>query len=199
MPVVDHAARGRGGWRRARARRPAAARCSPTPADLALLQHAQELALQPTAAGRRSRRGRRVPPSRASRRRPARSRSAPVKAPRSWPKSSLRAGSRESAAQLTATKGPLARGLRAWSAAARRAPCRCRSRRGSAPAARWARAAGSARAPTARPGSRRRCPGARRSSRRRPSPAVRNALASDRARSDRRRRGEARRPPPPAR
>ena len=56
--------------------------------DLAFLQHAQQLHLQPAAAGRRSRRGtacRRRPPRRARR---ARS-TAPVNAPRTWPNSSL--------------------------------------------------------------------------------------------------------------
>ncbi len=58
-----------------------------------------------------------VPPL-ASRKRPAREFVAPVKAPRSWPKSSLSSSSRGIAAALTATKGPSARGLAAWMARA---------------------------------------------------------------------------------
>jgi hypothetical protein len=43
---------------------------------------------------------------------------APVKAPFSWPKSSLSRSSGDSAAQLTATKGPLPRVLQPWTARA---------------------------------------------------------------------------------
>ena len=82
------------------------------------------------------------------RRRPARSArgaaaAAPVKAPFSWPKSSLSTSSRGSAAQFTrrtAARGArLPRGSRAP-----RAPCRCRSRPGSAPCCRSRRPARSA-------------------------------------------------------
>ena len=54
-----------------------------------------------------------VPPA-ASRKRPGRDSIAPVKAPRSWPNSSLSSSSRGIAAALTATKGPAARPLAAW-------------------------------------------------------------------------------------
>ena len=96
---------GRGWWRRRRARRRASGCGPPTPLDLALLQGAQQLGLERRAAARRSRRGR------ACRRRPARTgpavRSlAPVKAPFSWPNSSLSSSVSGMAAQLTATKGP---------------------------------------------------------------------------------------------
>ena len=53
-------------------------------------------------------------PSLAVSKRPARSRTAPVKAPRTWPKSSLSSSSPGRAAALTATKGPLRRGEWAW-------------------------------------------------------------------------------------
>ena len=53
----------------------------------------------------------RVPPSAASKS-PTRFRSAPVKAPFSWPKSSLSRRDSGSAAQFTATKGPARRGAR---------------------------------------------------------------------------------------
>ncbi len=45
-------------------------------------------------------------------------RCAPVKAPRSWPNSSLSSRVSASAAQCTLTNGPAARGLLAWSASA---------------------------------------------------------------------------------
>ena len=61
------------------------------------------------AASRRSRRGRGCRRGRA-RSSPRAGRGAPVKAPRSWPKSSLSSRVSGMAAQLTATKGPLARG-----------------------------------------------------------------------------------------
>ena len=54
-----------------------------------------------------------VPPA-ATSKRPARSRTAPVKAPRTCPNSSLSSSSPGSAPQLTATNGPLRRGERAW-------------------------------------------------------------------------------------
>ena len=57
-----------------------------------------------------------VPPE-ASRKRPGRASIAPVKAPRSWPNSSLSSRSRGIAAELTATKGPALRALAACSAA----------------------------------------------------------------------------------
>ena len=58
-----------------------------------------------------------MPPA-ASSKRPARSRTAPVKAPRTWPKSSLSRSSPGRAPQFTATKGPARRGERAWIACA---------------------------------------------------------------------------------
>ena len=58
-----------------------------------------------------------VPPSAASKR-PMRLATASVKAPFSWPKSSLSRRLPLSAAHSTATKGPFARGERAWSACA---------------------------------------------------------------------------------
>ena len=51
-----------------------------------------------------------VPPS-ARAKRPARSRAAPVKAPRTWPKNSLSKSSRGTAAQFTRTRGRPARAL----------------------------------------------------------------------------------------
>ena len=51
-----------------------------------------------------------VPPSARSKA-PARSSTAPVKAPRSWPNSSLSIMPSGRAAQFTATKGPSLRGL----------------------------------------------------------------------------------------
>ena len=59
----------------------------------------------------------RVPPSACSNR-PTRSRSAPVKAPLTWPNSSLSSRLCESAAQWTLTNGLAARGLAAWIASA---------------------------------------------------------------------------------
>jgi hypothetical protein len=50
----------------------------------------------------------------ASSKRPRLRATAPVKAPRSWPKSSLSMSSLGMAAQFTFTKGPLARGERRW-------------------------------------------------------------------------------------
>src|SRR6266545_4226964 len=58
-----------------------------------------------------------VPPS-ASSNLPRRRATAPVKAPRSWPKSSDSISSSGTAAQLTSTKGPSARVDRAWMARA---------------------------------------------------------------------------------
>ena len=58
-----------------------------------------------------------VPPA-ASRKRPLRVCTAPVNAPRSWPKSSLSSSSRGMAAVLMATKGPSARGPALWIARA---------------------------------------------------------------------------------
>ena len=58
-----------------------------------------------------------VPPS-ACWKRPSRRPTAPVKAPRSWPNSSLSSSDSASAAQCSLTNGPLARGLRSWMAAA---------------------------------------------------------------------------------
>ena len=81
---------------------------------------------------RRSRRGRacrRRPPRRARAWRGRR----PVKAPRSWPKSSLSSSVSGSAPQLTATKRRAGARDSARGSRARRAPCRCRSRPGSAP------------------------------------------------------------------
>ena len=54
-----------------------------------------------------------VPPSAASKR-PRRSLTAPVKAPLTWPNSSLSISSSGIAAQLTSTNGPLRRRLSAW-------------------------------------------------------------------------------------
>ena len=89
-----------------------------------------------------------VPPSAASTR-PGWSRTAPVKAPRAWPKSSLASSSPDSVGQFTTTNGPLAaRALRVQRARERR-PCRCRSRRAAArtlPTARRARRSRSTRA-----------------------------------------------------
>ena len=59
----------------------------------------------------------RVPPS-ASSKRPGREAAAPVKAPRSWPKSSLSRRASGSAAQFTGTKGRPARGPSSWMARA---------------------------------------------------------------------------------
>ena len=58
-----------------------------------------------------------VPPLACSNR-PTRSRSAPVKAPRTWPNSSLSSRLCDSAAQWTLTNGRAARGLARWIAAA---------------------------------------------------------------------------------
>jgi hypothetical protein len=49
---------------------------------------------------------------------PTRGALAPVKAPRTWPNSSLSSRLAGTALQLMATKGPLRRGLPAWSALA---------------------------------------------------------------------------------
>ena len=57
-------------------------------------------------------------PPEASSKRPTRSRTAPVKAPRTWPKSSVSSSSPGSAAQLTTMKGPLRRGEWPWIARA---------------------------------------------------------------------------------
>ena len=54
-----------------------------------------------------------MPPVVASKK-PARSRSAPVKAPRAWPKSSLSSRVSVTAPQFTATKGPLLREHSSW-------------------------------------------------------------------------------------
>ena len=97
------------------------------PLDLALLQHAQQLDLEVGRRDRRSRRGRWC------RRRPARTgrssaRWRPVKAPFSWPNSSLSTRPGEIAPQLTGTSGRSARRLSCgWRA--RSAPSPCRSRR----------------------------------------------------------------------
>ncbi len=58
-----------------------------------------------------------VPPSACSKR-PSRRAARPVKAPRSWPNSSLSSRVSASAAQCSLTKGPPARGLCSWMAAA---------------------------------------------------------------------------------
>ena len=63
---------------------------------------------------------------------PTRRASAPVKAPRSWPKSSLSSSVSGSAPQLSATKRPRAPPARSRGARAPPPPCRCRSRRGRA-------------------------------------------------------------------
>ncbi len=57
-------------------------------------------------------------PPLASRKRPVRSRRASVKAPFSWPKSSLSSSASGIAAQLIATNGPPCRLLRRWMARA---------------------------------------------------------------------------------
>ena len=58
-----------------------------------------------------------MPPS-ACWKRPSRRAWAPVNDPRSWPNSSLSSRVSASAAQCSFTKGPLARGLCSWMAAA---------------------------------------------------------------------------------
>ena len=84
---------------------------------------------------------------------------APVKAPFSWPKSSLSSSVAGIAAQLTATNGRVAPRGCARGSRGRRAPCPCPSRRGRAPSRRSARRARSRRAgapsPAILPGSRR--------------------------------------------
>ena len=84
-----------------------ARRCRPR-CELARLQHAQQLGLQPHAACWRSRRGT------ACRRRPARSsrcdrRCASVNAPRTWPNSSLSKTPSDRPPAFTATNGRVAR------------------------------------------------------------------------------------------
>ena len=129
----------------------------------ALLEDAQELALRARKRGRRCGRGRgcRGP---APSRRPGLAATAPVKAPRSWPNSSLSKRSSERARRSMRTKGSAARGERR-AAGGRGGPCRCRSRRGGGP---WRGSRGSAR------GGRDRRPGRggawRRASRRSASP-----------------------------
>jgi len=61
---------------------------------------------------------RKIVPVWAASNRPVRLETAPVKAPRTWPKSSLSSRLSESAPQLTRTNGPLPRGERAWIALA---------------------------------------------------------------------------------
>ena len=90
---------------------------SPTRSKTPLLEDAEELDLDGGAGSPRPRRGRASRRSPCSRR-PTRSRTAPVNAPRTCPKSSLSRSSPGSAAQLTATNGPPLRGEWAWSARA---------------------------------------------------------------------------------
>ena len=98
--------------------------------DLARLEHAQQLHLQRGRHRPRSRRGT------ACRRcacsiRPTRRRSAPVKAPASWPNSSLSSTVSGSAPQFSATNGRSAPPAPAVQRARPPPPCRCRSRPGS--------------------------------------------------------------------
>ena len=95
---------------------------------LALLDGAQELRLQRERDLRRPRRGTACRPRRRGRRRRGRV-TAPVKAPRRWPKSWLSSSVSERPAQLMATNGARGERARAGGSCARRAPCRCRSRR----------------------------------------------------------------------
>ena len=83
--------------------------------DLTLLEHAQQLRLQRKRQIRHLVEQQR-PPS-ALRKNPGLARSAPVNAPRRWPNSSLSASPSGSAAQFTATSGPV-RPLHRWSAPA---------------------------------------------------------------------------------
>ena len=103
-------------------------------ADLALLEDAQQLGLHGERHARRSRRGTACRRPRA-RRGPSRSSVAPVNAPRTWPKSSLSSSVSGMARAVDRDERPSRRAgcPRGWRA--RRAPCRCRSRPGSAP--RW--------------------------------------------------------------
>ena len=79
-----------------------------------------------------------VPPS-ASSNRPSLRCSAPVNAPFSWPKSSLSTSAGGIAPQFTFTNGRVPPRASARGSRARRAPCRCRSRRGRGPSRRSAR------------------------------------------------------------
>ena len=90
------------------ARRPCAACSSPTGRTSPSCSTRSSLACGEAASSPTSSRSR-VPPS-ASPKRPGRARTAPVKAPRAWPKSSASASSAVSAAQLKRTKGSSARG-----------------------------------------------------------------------------------------
>ena len=107
VALARSSARGRGSWRRRRARPPLMGSLPPTRLELPLLEHAQELRLQARAASRRSR------PGTACRRPPARTPDplpvAPVNAPFSWPNSSLSSSVSGMAAQLMATNGLVAR------------------------------------------------------------------------------------------
>src|SRR5207249_12083529 len=80
--------------------------------DLAVLEGAQELRLEPERDLQTSSR-KSVPPS-AARKTPSWSATAPVKAPRRWPKSWLSRSVSDSPAQLIATNGPSASGPRRW-------------------------------------------------------------------------------------
>ena len=81
-----------------------------------------------------------VPPS-ASSKRPSLRLMAPVKAPFSWPNSSVSSSVSASAPQLTLTNGPGRRAASAGGSRARPAPCRCPTRRRCAPTCRSARRA----------------------------------------------------------
>ena len=121
-------------WPPPAARRRRIVRLPPTPFELLLLQHAQQLRLrlrrhfadfvqEERAADRPARSG------------PAARVTAPVKAPRSWPNSSLSSRSAGSAAQLTSTSGACRGGCgRGWRG--RPVPCRSRFRRAAAPSRR---------------------------------------------------------------
>ena len=87
-----------------------------------------------------------VPPSAAARW-PAFRSVAPVKAPFSWPKSSLSSSVSGSAAQCTSTNGRRGAPARGSARSARPGSCRCRSRRGAARSRRSRRPAAPARAP----------------------------------------------------
>ena len=116
-----------------------------------LLQDAQDLGLRLEASCPRPRRGTACPPS-ASSNLPFLAVSAPVKAPRVWPKSSLSISSSGMAAQLTSTNGPGGAQAAGRGCCGRPAPCRCRSRRRSS----RARSKGAACATSSRRASERR-------------------------------------------
>ena len=143
------ARRGRGGWPRRGARRPAARRrrrarrkrfSSSTLSSLGCSARS----MSPISSRKRV-------PRCATSSSPFLSAMAPVKAPFAWPNSSLSSSSRERPAQLMSTKASSARGAVARAASGRARPCRCRSRPGSAPGCRCATASCASAASAATP------------------------------------------------